>query len=149
MTRVDFYILPENDIEARWQFGCRLIDKAFESGKPIYVHTENREQAAYLDHLLWTFRADSFLPHDIAQERVSTPPAPIHIGYAEQAPPEHHHDVLINLSHHVPSFFSRFERVAEIVSQDETTRTKSREHYASYRDRGYPLQNHDMRKPIR
>lgn len=146
MTRVDFYILPEDNIDARWQFGCRLIDKAFESGNPIYVHTDNREQAAYLDNLLWSFRADSFLPHDVGLDRTTVTPAPIHIGYGDQTPPEHHHEIFINLSHHLPSFFSRFERVAEIVSQDDETRTKGRERYAFYRDRGYPLQNHDMRK---
>lgn len=146
MTRVDFYILPENNIEARWQFGCRLVDKAFQTGSPIYIHVENREQATYLDNLLWVFRADSFLPHDMGQERVSVPPAPIHIGYGDQTPPTHHHEIFINLSHHLPTFFSGFERVAEIVSQDEETKAKSRERYAFYRDRGYPLQNHDMRK---
>jgi DNA polymerase-3 subunit chi len=146
MTRVDFYILPENDIEARWHFGCRLIDKAFHRGLPMYVHTERHEQAVYLGNLLWSFRADSFLPHDVGQERASVSPAPIHIGYGDQTPPDHHHEIFINLSHHIPSFFSRFERVAEIVSQDDTTRSKSRERYAFYRDRGYPLQNHDMRK---
>ena len=145
MTRVDFYILKEDDADARWQFGCRLIDKVFQQGLPVYVHAENREQATYVDNLLWSFKADSFLPHDFGHERLSPKPAPIHVGYGDEAP-NHHHEVLINLSHHIPAFFSRFERVAEIVSQDEETRAKIRQHYTFYRERGYPLHNHDMRK---
>ncbi|MCZ6854116.1 MAG: DNA polymerase III subunit chi, partial [Gammaproteobacteria bacterium] len=56
--------------------------------------------------------------------------------------PEGHDDVLINLSDHVPTFFGRFERVAEIVVGETTNR--GRERYQFYRDRGYPLFDHHL-----
>ena len=44
----------------------------------------------------------------------------------------------------VPPFFSRFERVVEIVNQDETQRQLARERFKYYRDRGYDLHTHNL-----
>ena len=53
-------------------------------------------------------------------------------------------DVLINLSAEVPEFFSRYERVAEVVDADAARREQSRERYRFYRDRGYKLNTHQV-----
>ena len=53
--------------------------------------------------------------------------------------------LLINLSHQVPEFFSRFERVTEIVVQSPAVTESTRNNYRFYRDRGYPLESHDLR----
>ena len=50
--------------------------------------------------------------------------------------------MLINLGSDVPTFFGRFDRVAEIVLDPE--RDLGRERYRHYRDRGYPLQHHEL-----
>jgi DNA polymerase III subunit chi len=42
----------------------------------------------------------------------------------------------------VPTFFGRFERVAEIIVQDR--RDVGRDRYRFYRDRGYPLFHHEL-----
>jgi DNA polymerase-3 subunit chi len=57
-----------------------------------------------------------------------------------------HNGLLINLSEKVPEFFSRYERVAEIVVQDVTITNRTRANYRFYRDRGYPLETHNLRK---
>jgi DNA polymerase-3 subunit chi len=54
-------------------------------------------------------------------------------------------DVLINLAHDVPSFFSRFDRVAEFIDKDPQVITSGRERFRFYRDRGYPLNKHDIK----
>ena len=56
-------------------------------------------------------------------------------------------DVLINLAGSVPSFFGRFERVAEIVDQSDAQKQVARERYRFYRDRGYALQSHNVPTP--
>jgi len=38
-------------------------------------------------------------------------------------------------------FFSRFERVIEIVTQDENDARLGRERYSFYKDRGYELRH--------
>jgi DNA polymerase-3 subunit chi len=52
--------------------------------------------------------------------------------------------VLINLAAEVPEFFSRYERVAEVVDADAVRREQSRERYRFYRDRGYKLNTHQV-----
>lgn len=141
MTRVDFYILPQADDEARWLFACRLVDKAWRLGNRLLVHTASHAIAQHLDELLWTFRTDSFLPHALLPAGKTTP---VHIGWGEDS--THHHDLLINLGDSIPGFFSRFERVAEIVTQQPQQLADSRERYRFYRERGYELHINDMNK---
>lgn len=141
MTKVDFYILPAESDHERQQFACRLTEKAFKLGHKVYIHSRDAEQAAAMNQLLWSFRNSSFVPHALS---ANADEEPVIIGF--EAPPENFSEVMINLSHQVPSFFSRFERVTEVVVTDPAVTEATRENYRFYRDRGYPLQNHDMRK---
>ncbi|MEZ5578324.1 MAG: DNA polymerase III subunit chi [Candidatus Competibacteraceae bacterium] len=43
---------------------CRLADKAYGLGHTVYLFTASEARAAALDDLLWTFRQDSFVPHE-------------------------------------------------------------------------------------
>jgi DNA polymerase-3 subunit chi len=54
-----------------------------------------------------------------------------------------HYDLLINLDDEWPPFFSRFERLVEIVGTEEDNKVKARSRYKFYKDRGYPLQTFD------
>ena len=58
--------------------------------------------------------------------------------------PGEHHDVLLNLGESIPSFFARFDRVAEVVLNEAAARGESRKRWAFYKDRGYELAHHDM-----
>ena len=53
-------------------------------------------------------------------------------------------DVLINLEGETPGFFSRFERVLEVVGTDDGDLARGRARYRYYRERGYALQTHDL-----
>ena len=141
MTKVDFYILEQHHHEARQRFACRLAEKAWQQGNKVYIHTESAEQSQRLDELLWTFRLGSFIPHSLDGDN-SDDAVAIHIGHSGE--PQHHDQVLINLAAEVPLFFSRFERVADLVDQDEQTRQQGRQRFRFYRDRGYPLENHSI-----
>ena len=57
-----------------------------------------------------------------------------------------HDDVLLNLRHELPPFFSRFQRLVEIVSIDEEDRRQARDRFKFYRDRGYEIRSHDLSK---
>ena len=138
MTRIDFYQI-ETD-EPALSFACRLVDKAWRQDMRIYVHAESQEQAVAMDELLWTFRAESLIPHALIEENE----APVQIGCAEH--PGDHHQLMINLSGVVPDFFSRFERVAEIVPLEDARRASARDNYKFYKDRGYPLNYHRMQQ---
>ncbi|MCZ6642851.1 MAG: DNA polymerase III subunit chi [Gammaproteobacteria bacterium] len=138
MTRVDFYILQDVELTAMQRFACRLACKAVDSGSQVYIHTTNEHLAEDFDELLWAYPEQRFMPHGQHNKEAASG-APVVIGWEE---PEGHDDVLINLSDHVPTFFGRFERVAEIVVGETTNR--GRERYQFYRDRGYPLFDHHL-----
>ena len=53
-------------------------------------------------------------------------------------------DVLVNLTLTPPPFFSRFQRLAEIVPADDTPAQAGRERYRFYRERGYELRAHNL-----
>ena len=52
--------------------------------------------------------------------------------------------MLINLGLAPPPFFSRFERLAEIVGVDPADAEAGRERYRFYRERGYELRTHSL-----
>ena len=133
MTRIDFYQV-EGDEQ---NFACRLIEKVYRLGHQIYVHTQDESQAEAIDQHLWTFKEEAFVPHALNSEDLR---APVKIGHDHE--PSEHQDVLVNLSGVIPDFFSRFERVAEVVPVDENSRQAARENYAYYKERGYVLNYH-------
>jgi DNA polymerase-3 subunit chi len=136
MTRISFYILKGSDENERQVFACRLIEKAYLQGQHIYIHTETAEQASHLNEMLWSFRSDSFVPHELVnQQRVAD--CPILIGH--NASPPRLMNLLINLSPQQPLFFSQFERVAEFINEDEQIKVAGRERYRFYHQRGYEL----------
>ena len=139
MTQVDFYILDGNGPRGRALFACRLADKVAGMGHKVFVQTESEGAARELDDLMWTYSDRSFLPHSLAG---ADPEAKVHIGHGTE-PGEGFH-LLINLSAEVPGFFSRFERVAEVVDGDETRKAQGRERFRFYKDRGYPLKTNNL-----
>jgi DNA polymerase-3 subunit chi len=145
VTRVDFYLLPEG---AGADPGvvmatCRLCDKAAGAGLKIYVTTRDAALADAVDGALWSFRQGSFIAHERYTGSAPGEPLPsVLIGSSE--PPDSHHGVLINLDTEVPDFFSRFERVLELVAGDPAQRTASRTRYKFYRDRGYELNTYEQ-----
>ncbi|MFC1772951.1 DNA polymerase III subunit chi [Pseudomonadota bacterium] len=142
MTEVDFYILNGEDSRQRMQFACRLTDKAYRLGHKVYIHTESAQQSRELDDMLWTFQQNSFIPHGQYEADNASPP-PVQLGHDNE--PDASHQVLINLAPEVPLFFSRFERVAELVNKDNTVRQQGRTRYSFYKQRGYPLRSHEIR----
>lgn len=140
MTRIDFYLLPEAAAPANGSVmaACKLCDKATSSGLRVYVHAPDAAQAEDLDGALWSFRQGSFIAHEkYLGQSIQDPQPMVLLGTME--PPSTHENVLINLGAEVPLFFSRFERVLEIVEGDAAKRAKSRERYKFYKDRGYEL----------
>ena len=139
MTRIDFYVVKTAGADARLNVAARLTEKALGRGHRIFINCESADQLSALDSYLWEFKATSFVPHEVAgnhtDERVV-------LGF-EQGP-QTHNDVLINLALSHPSYFAQFERVAEVVTQDAASLDALRSAWRHYRDRGYPLQKHEL-----
>jgi len=144
MTRVDFYILPEQNTSGDNAVitACKLCDKAVNAGFHVYAHVPDSGLATSLDGALWSFRQGSFIAHERHNDVPSVPTPPVLIGATE--PPDTHLQILLNLGLEVPECFSRFDRVLEIVAGDSQARSKSRERFKFYRDRGYELKTYEQ-----
>ncbi|MDA8561763.1 DNA polymerase III subunit chi [Gammaproteobacteria bacterium] len=143
MPRIDFYLMQEKESKIRLNFACRIVEKAYRNKHKIYIHTEYEKDALYIDELLWTFKLDSFLPHNLIGEGPEPAP-PIQIGFQQK--PDKQHDILINLSNNVPDFYKKFTRVIELVNLDEEIQKRSREHYKLYRADGFQITTHKLAK---
>lgn len=141
MTQVDFYILEDRARDTPFTVACRLAEKAWQQGRRVLVQVDGEPEAQHLERLLWTFREQSFVPHG-RLGKADPGLNPILIGHDDSGGEEH--DVLINLAAEIPSFFGRFERVAEIVPPDPAAKAASRERFRFYRDRGYALESHKI-----
>jgi DNA polymerase III subunit chi len=143
VTRIDFYVLPEAGGETPVLTACKLAEKAAAQGLRVYVNAPDPALADDFDGALWSFRQGGFVAHErYAGTEPEAPLPPVLVGSAE--PPESHHGILLNLGSEVPPFFSRFERVLEIVGGDAAQRAQSRERFKFYRDRGYELKTHNL-----
>lgn len=142
MTRVDFYILERSTPEASLTLACRLAEKAVDRDHEVLINTGTAAEAARLDTLLWTFSQGSFLPHRLLDGADRPDEGERVLVGCGREPHDGSWDLLINLASSVPDFFSRFERVAEVVGADTENKTAGRERFRYYRDRGYELRTH-------
>ena len=138
MTKVDFY----TGVDDKLRTACHLSHKAMQSGLRVLLHTSDEATTEALDKLLWQHPVTAFIPHCRNDEAAAEMPVVVdHRG--ENFP---HNEVLISLHTVCLPFFSRFERVLEIVSQDAEDARLGRERFSFYRDRGYEIRHFDWSK---
>ncbi|SDG87221.1 DNA polymerase III, chi subunit [Pseudomonas benzenivorans] len=132
MVRIEFYVLSSSNPAERLRAACQLAGKAWRAGLPVFLRGIDQGQCDELDALLWRYRTESFVPHNLHQD---DPQAPVVIGLDQE--PSARQGVLINLNPLISPFVERFSRVIEIVNQDPALLTACRENFRSYRQRGY------------
>ncbi len=137
MTKIDFYSGSTDKLRT----ACQLSHKAMQNGVRVVLSTLDMTTADALDKLLWHYPATAFIPHGRSDaEEAALWPVVLNSGN-DSFP---HHDLLISLHDECVSFFSRFERVIEIVGQDAEDSRRARERFKFYRDRGYELNHIDL-----
>ena len=138
MTKVDFYTGSEDKLRT----ACQLSHKAMQNGLRVLLHVPNDDTADKLDKLLWHYPATAFLPHCHSHEADAVT-MPVVIGRDENFP---HSELLISLHTECTTFFSRFERVIEIVGSDDDDAKLGRARFKFYKDRGYDVGHTDLAK---
>ena len=132
MTRIEFYVLPGDQPNARLETACKLALKGWRHGLPVFLRCADTQQCQELDELLWTFRADTFLPHNLHSDE---PLAPMVIGMNES--PAQANGLLINLAGDISPHLPQFQRIIEIIDQQPELLAGGRESFRSYRQRGF------------
>ncbi|MDD5273990.1 MAG: DNA polymerase III subunit chi [Methylovulum sp.] len=142
MPEISFYLLASGSLHERDVFACKLIEKAYRSGVACYVLTDHAEQSQRLDDLLWTFRAGSFIPHQIYDGQLPEAATVTLIGHSPA--PQGWRHTLINLSTHCPDDFLQWARILEILDNNEATKAAARQRYRQYQQAGVSITTHNM-----
>jgi len=142
MTRVGFYVVQDASPEAASLVAAVLAEKALQRGHRIFVLTQNLDHSEAVHTAFWNFKRDGFLPCSLGDSDADSP-----IVIHHDLPAANHHDCLINLSLKTDSFASRFQRIVEIVTQQETHLDAMREAWRWYKHRGFRLEKHDVARP--
>ncbi len=139
MTKVDFYTGSPDKLRT----ACQLGHKAMQAQLKLVFALPDTASCDTLNRLLWQQPASSFIPHCRLDDELAER-TPVLLAVAETQFP--HHQLLISLHDETPSYFSRFDRVIEIVGADETDSLRGRARFKFYRDRGYELRHIDLSK---
>ncbi len=144
MPEASFYILPTDTLSERYLFACKLIEKAYRSGQFCYVYTDSYQQSQQLDDQLWTFRENSFIPHQIYEENIPKYERTILVGTKEA--PKQWQKLIFNLSSKYPDNLDQAERVLEILDNNEELKQSGRLRFRQYTQEGFKMTTHNMSK---
>jgi DNA polymerase-3 subunit chi len=146
MSRVDFAFGAPH----RLRMACDVVRKQYLAGRRIVVYSRDAQALARFDRLLWGFDAAAFVPHVMADDPLaddtpvvlcSTPPLPAGLNASRPDSPA---AWLLNLDTDCPPDANSFERVLEIVSNDEHDKAAGRERWRQYQAAGHDVRAHDV-----
>ena len=139
MTEITFYTFADDALDV----ARRVAAKAYGQGRQVMLYAPDPAVADAIDRLLWTNPALGFVPHCRDTDALAGE-TPVLIG--SNADALRSADVMINLGTEQPAAFARFERLVEIVGQDDASREVGRARYRFYQSRGFALTTHDLRQ---
>lgn len=137
VTKIDFYTGTPDKLRTV----CQLSQKAMRNGVRTVISAPDDATGNALDKMLWHYPATAFIPH-CRSDAADAQQMPVVIDHGSNQFP--YFELLITLHPECVPFFSRFERVIEIVGSDEEDRRLGRERFKFYRDRGYELHHIDL-----
>lgn len=145
MTKVSFYTNSADKLRT----ACQLSHKAMQHGLHTVISLPDAASCDALDKLMWHYPDTAFIPHCRHDKIDATPHCvtsqwPVVLSHDNDHFP--HYDMLISLHSECLSFFSRFDRLIEIISTDAADSQLGRERYKFYRDRGYEMCHFDLAK---
>jgi DNA polymerase-3 subunit chi len=140
MTRIDFYF----NADSKPRTACRLAARALQQRLRVLIYAPDDTVARGIDEALCTFQAISFAHHQVSGPAAAETPVLI----VRDADTAIHDEVLLNLDQAAPRFFSRFQRLIEIVGCSDDDREAARRRFRFYRDRGYAIAHHDLARVV-
>jgi DNA polymerase III subunit chi len=139
MTEIAFHVNAPDKLD----YACRLLRAAQKKSAQVLVLGQTALLAS-LSAKLWALQPTEFLPHclaDAAPEVLQHSPIVLHTELPNTVTQS---QVLLNLGAAIPAGFERFERLLEIVGQDEAELQAARIRWKHYKDRGYALSRYDV-----
>ncbi|MCK5926186.1 MAG: DNA polymerase III subunit chi [Methylococcales bacterium] len=138
MLKLTFYILSTDEARQRYFFCCQLLEKIYRQGYFCYVLTDSEHQSNTLNHLLWTFRQNSFIPHALYTGDAPSPDHKILIG--SLPPPMEWQKIMVNFSEQPLLAFEQTERLLEIVDHEPERLRQGRQRYRYYKHQNLTIE---------
>jgi DNA polymerase-3 subunit chi len=137
MTKIDFYTGCSDKLRT----ACQLSQKAIQQSVHTVISLPDRASCDALDRLMWHYPETAFIPHtrSNAADADRYPVILSHDGDNFK-----HYALLISLHQEVLPFFSRFDRLIEIIGSNNKDQQEGRARFKFYRDQGYELRHFDL-----
>jgi len=143
MTEIAFHVNAPDKLD----YACRLLRATQKKSAQVLV-LGHIGALKSLSSKLWAMAPTEFLPHclaDAAAEVIAHSPIVFIAELGAKLPSSAaKSQVLLNLGAVLPAGFERFERLIELVGQDESDLQAARTRWKHYKDRGYALNRYDV-----
>jgi DNA polymerase III subunit chi len=138
---IDFHFNVEHAV----LHACKVVRKALSQHLSVLVFSRDAQRLSRLDSALWTFSALDFLPHVYADSELADR-TPVWLSLETGFQGER--DMLVLFEDQLVSgfetWFGRFSRVIEIVSNEPSDRERARLRFKAYRERGFAPSAHEI-----
>ncbi|MCC6623495.1 MAG: DNA polymerase III subunit chi [Deltaproteobacteria bacterium] len=132
MARVTFYDIAPDQVFA---LAAKLAQAAWDKDKRLIIRCADAHEAKALDDHLWTFRDESFVPHEVFGGALRDPRARIVITTRDERPIEA--DILLQLAPAELAFATGFDTVIDLVDHaDEARLAASRQRFRAWSEAG-------------
>jgi DNA polymerase-3 subunit chi len=139
MTEIAFHVNAPDKLD----YACRLLRATQKKSAQVLVLGQ-MDALKSLSSKLWAMAPTEFLPHCLADaDPTVLAQSPIILS-VELLGNASDSQVLLNLGAFLPAGFERFERLIELVGQDEADLQAARTRWKHYKDRGYALSRYDV-----
>ncbi len=134
--KIDFYILRDENFLQSFTFTCQLVEKLYDQGNSICIETESPKAAEQFDQALWSFRANSFIPHEASGKEIKV----AGLKNLKTTP-----IIRINLQIPVQPEPIRCERLLQIVPNAPNLLQLARQNYRYYQQQNYIIASHQIK----
>ena len=139
MTEIAFHVNAPDKLD----YACRLLRATQKKSAQVLVLGQI-DALKSLSSKLWAMSVTEFMTHCFAGDSADVlAHSPIVLS-AELPESNAQSQVLLNLGAALPAGFERFERLIELVGQDESDLQAARTRWKHYKDRGYALSRYDV-----
>lgn len=137
MARVDFAFGAADRLRA----ACGVVRKHYQAGHSVVVYSRDAPLLERFNQMLWGVAPTAFVPHVFVDDPLAAQTPVLLTSMPPAAEPK---AWLLNLDAQCPPGCEQFERVLEIVSQEEEEIRAARERWKQYKSQGHDVLAHDI-----
>ena len=109
---------------------CKLVSEYYRAHSHVHILTADESTLTTLDETLWSYPANSFVPHMRASATQRGCLVTIECSSSFEGPGA----LLINLTQDIPKCIEQFDRVCEFVLQHPNVKEQARCKFVRYRE---------------